>query len=761
MDIMWAKRQNMKLIKFHSNLFPKGSSVTEGERDFTLDVFGMTCSNCALRIEKGLTKLDGVKEVRVNFALESIFLKTDNDLKDKEIFEKIESLGYTANIHDQNQFSETESKHKRYEKNLKIRFFLSAILSLPLFYGMITHFEFLHFLPMPNILMERWVQAAIATPVQFLIGFPFYLSAYRALKNGTANMDVLVVLGTTAAYGYSLFGKELYFETSVVLITFILAGKWIEHMAKGKSSDAINSLLKLRPETATVKSADGWTKVPSEYLKLGDHIQVKSGEKFPTDGKILEGMSFADESMLTGESLPVEKKMGDPVMGGTMNGSGSLIIEATKVGKDTTLSSIIKSVEDSLGTKAPLQRIADQISAYFVPFVILISVLDFLVWYFWITPNSVTNAIETSIAILVIACPCALGLATPISLLVGTGLAAKKGILFRSAEALESVAKINLIGFDKTGTLTEGKPRVFATVSSFNKNDAIYRQILEEIVSIEKGSDHPLAKAIVEYGQSLGLSLDNWISSETVSGGGILANWNGRFFVIGKQTFIEEKSGSIHPNLLEEAKKWILSGGTPVFVQISGNVTGTFVFAIEDTIRPNAKKAVDDLFSINVEPVLLTGDTLESAKKVASLLGIPSVHAGLLPTEKSKILEQLKNHKTYTAMIGDGINDAPALASADVGIAMGTGSDIAISTADIVLLKGDIRKIVSLIQIGKDTVRNIRQNFFWALAYNTLGIPIAASGLLAPWVSGAAMAFSSISVVLNALRMGFEGKKKR
>lgn len=732
----------------------------ETEREFTLDVFGMTCANCALRIEKGLTKLDGVKEVRVNFARESIFLKTNKELEDKEIFEKIESLGYTANTHDQNQFSKTETKHKDYERNLKVRFFLSALLSLPLFYGMVTHFQFLNFLPMPHILMERWVQAAIATPVQFIIGFPFYLSAYRAVRNGTANMDVLVVLGTTAAYGYSLFGKELYFETSVVLITFILAGKWIEHMAKGRSSDAINALLKLRPDTAMVNSANGWIKVPSEYLKIGDEIQVKSGEKFPTDGKILEGMSFADESMLTGESLPVEKKVGDPVMGGTINGSGSLVIKATKVGNDTTLSSIIKSVEDSLGTKAPLQRIADQISAYFVPVVILISVVDFIVWYFWITPGSVTNALETSIAILVIACPCALGLATPISLLVGTGRAAKKGILFRSAEALESVAKINLIGFDKTGTLTEGKPNVFATASSFDENTRDYSEILQAIVSIEASSDHPLAKAIVEYGQKLGMSKDNWISSETVGGGGILANDNGRFFFIGKQAFIEEKNGPIDPKVLEEANQWISMGGTPVFVSISGNVNGTVVFGIEDTIRPDAKKAVLDLISIGVEPVLLTGDTVQSAKKVAGQLGIPYVHAALLPTDKSKILKQLKTNKTYTAMVGDGINDAPALASADVGIAMGTGSDIAISTADVVLLKGDIRKIVSLIQIGKDTVRNIRQNFFWALAYNTLGIPIAASGLLAPWVSGAAMAFSSISVVLNALRMSFEWKRK-
>ncbi len=722
-------------------------------REFTLDVFGMTCANCALRIEKGLSKLEGVDEVRVNFARESVFLKTKQELSDKKIFERIESLGYTAIVHNANQFSETEKKQKAYVKTLKLRFLLAALFSLPLFYGMVTHFEFLGFLPMPHFLMDRWVQAILAAPVQFLIGFPFYLSAFRALRNKTANMDVLVVLGTSSAYGYSLVGKDLYFETSAILITFILAGKWIEHVAKGKSSDGINALLKLRPENALVKNKESWSIVPSEYLKVGDLIQVKAGEKFPADGKIEEGESFADESMLTGESLPVEKSKGDMVLGGSVNGNGTIVFVATKVGNQTTLSSIIKSVEESLGTKAPIQRIADEISAYFVPAVVLISILDFFVWYFFLNPYEIATALETSIAILVIACPCALGLATPISLLVGTGRAAKKGILFRSAEALESVSKINLIGFDKTGTLTEGKPRVVNTVTDFDVDGPIWKEVLHNVMAIEESSGHPLAKAIVSFGKSIKIETKEHAMSTTIVGGGIQASFEGDNYFIGKLSFVEDNGIEISAAIAKTVKAWNEDGVTPVYVGIKGKNTGVVAFGIEDTLRPEAKDAISALISIGVEPVLLTGDTLASAEKIAKMVGISNVYGSLLPVEKSKVLKRLMSKTSFSAMVGDGINDAPALASANVGIAMGTGSDVAISTADVVLVKGDIVRIVDLIRIGKDTVTNIRQNFVWALGYNLIGIPIAASGLLAPWVSGAAMAFSSVSVVMNALRM--------
>ncbi|TGL55898.1 copper-translocating P-type ATPase [Leptospira ognonensis] len=713
----------------------------------------MTCANCALRIEKGLSKLEGVDEVRVNFARESVFLKTKQELTDKKIFERIESLGYTASVHNANQFSETEKKQKAYVKTLKLRFLLAALFSLPLFYGMVTHFEFLGFLPMPHFLMDRWVQAILAAPVQFLIGFPFYLSAFRALRNKTANMDVLVVLGTSSAYGYSLVGKDLYFETSAILITFILAGKWIEHVAKGKSSDGINALLKLRPENALVKNKESWSIVPSEYLKVGDLIQVKAGEKFPADGKIEEGESFADESMLTGESLPVEKSKGDMVLGGSVNGNGTIVFVATKVGNQTTLSSIIKSVEESLGTKAPIQRIADEISAYFVPAVVLISILDFFVWYFFLNPYEIATALETSIAILVIACPCALGLATPISLLVGTGRAAKKGILFRSAEALESVSKINLIGFDKTGTLTEGKPRVVNTVTDFDVDGPIWKEVLHNVMAIEESSGHPLAKAIVSFGKSIKIEAKEHAMSTTIVGGGIQASFEGDNYFIGKLSFVEDNGIEISAAIATTVKAWNEDGVTPVYVGIKGKNTGVVAFGIEDTLRPEAKDAISALRSIGVEPVLLTGDTLASAEKIAKMVGISNVYGSLLPVEKSKVLKRLMSKTSFSAMVGDGINDAPALASANVGIAMGTGSDVAISTADVVLVKGDIVRIVDLIRIGKDTVTNIRQNFVWALGYNLIGIPIAASGLLAPWVSGAAMAFSSVSVVLNALRM--------
>ncbi|MCW7466768.1 heavy metal translocating P-type ATPase [Leptospira levettii] len=722
--------------------------------EHTLDLFGMTCANCALRIEKGLSKLPGVSEVRVNFARESVFLRAEEQIPVDTLLKTVESLGYQATEHDPNKQSETEKKQKDHIRVLKIRFILSTLFSLPLFYGMVTHFQFLSFLPMPHILMDRWVQMIIATPVQFLIGFPFYQSAYRALRNGTANMDVLVVIGTTAAFGYSIFGKDLYFETSAVLITFILGGKWIEHMAKGKSSDGIKALLSLRPETATVKSNGVWTEVPNEYLKQGDLVLVKALERFPMDGIVAEGESFADESMLTGESMPVEKKLGDKILGGTVNGNGSLVVKAMKVGNDTTLSHIIKSVEESLGTKAPIQRIADQISAYFVPVVIALSVLDFIVWYFVLTPGDITKAIETSIAILVIACPCALGLATPISLLVGTGRAAKRGILFRSAEALESVAKINMIFFDKTGTLTEGKPKVTGVLASGVSEDQ-KSLVFGHVLAMEETSDHPLAKAILDFGKE-----KNFYSSDlgivktiTSPGGGIQTEIEGNLYYAGKQLFVEEKGFLIPLDIKTGVEEWISEGVSLVFVGIKGKIDGMIVFRIEDQVRESAKQAIDDLRSIGVEPVLLTGDNPIAANKVAKLVGITAVYSSLLPEEKAKIIKQLKDSNIHSAMVGDGINDAPALASAGVGIAMGTGSDIAISTADVVLVNGDIQRIVDLIKIGKDTVLNIRQNFGWALGYNLLGIPIAASGLLAPWVSGAAMAFSSVSVVFNALRM--------
>lgn len=720
----------------------------------TLDLFGMTCANCALRIEKGLAKMEGVSDVRVNFARESVFLRSDDSVTVDSLLKKVESLGYSAIEHDSNKQSETEKKQKEQIRNLKNRFILSVILSLPLFYGMVTHFSLLSFMPMPHILMDRYVQMTIAFPVQFLIGFPFYKSAYRALRNGSANMDVLVVIGTSAAYGYSILGKDLYFETSAVLITFILGGKWIEHYAKGKSSDGINALLKLRPEVATVQSNGVWTAVPNEYLKTGDLVLVKAGERFPMDGVVTEGESFVDESMLTGESMPAEKVLGDKILGGTVNGSGSLVVKANKVGNDTTLSHIIRSVEESLGTKAPIQRIADQISAYFVPVVIAISVIDFFVWYLLINPGIITSAIETSIAILVIACPCALGLATPISLLVGTGRAAKRGMLFRSAEALESVSKINWIAFDKTGTLTEGKPKVTEMTHTFSDTNHL-NLVLRDIVKMEETSDHPLAKAIVAYGKENKFQHTNLdlVSTKTFPGGGIGSEQNGISYLAGKRTFVEENGFVLPESIKETIQYWSSDGSSLVLVGIRGKLEGMVLFRIEDKLRNEAKDAIQDLKSIGVEPVLLTGDNQNSAEKVARLVGISYVYSGLLPEDKAKIITKFKTDKVHSAMVGDGINDAPALASADVGIAMGTGSEVAINTADVVLVNGDIQRIVDLIHIGKDTVLNIRQNFGWALGYNLLGIPIAASGLLAPWVSGAAMAFSSLSVVFNALRM--------
>ncbi len=463
------------------------SNLNENQ-EITLDLFGMTCANCALRIEKGLRKVAGVEDARVNFARETAYVRFDKQVKPEELFSKVESLGYKASEHSEANAGEAEDKHNAELKKLKFRFIVSALLSIPLLYTMVSHFSVLSFLPLPAIMMNPWFQFLLATPVQFWIGMPFYVGAYRALRNKAANMDVLVAIGTSAAYGYSLVVSilqglnqndffflnvmkhiehlghsafpPLYYETSAVLLTFILGGKWIETVVRGKSSSAIKALLKLKPETARVKKENDWIEVPSEYLKVGDLILVKPGEKIPTDAVVLEGTSSVDESMLTGESLPVEKVVTSKVLGGTINGNGALVLRTEKVGSETVLAGIIRIVEDAQVSRAPLQKIADQISGVFVPIVVLLATLDFVLWYFFLEPGLVNGALEKAIAILVIACPCALGLATPVSLLVGTGKAAAKGILFRNAEALETAAFINTIAFDKTGTLTEGKPFV-------------------------------------------------------------------------------------------------------------------------------------------------------------------------------------------------------------------------------------------------------------------------------------------------------------
>ncbi|TGK01261.1 copper-translocating P-type ATPase [Leptospira langatensis] len=746
---------------------------SEKPSEITLDLFGMTCTNCARRIETGLGKVPGVEEARVNFARETAFVRFKHDLDPKSLISRVESLGYTAAEHSQTNSKQANSLHEEERRKLRFRFFASLVFSLPLLYTMVSHFEFLSFLPNSKFLMHPWVQFLLATPVQFWIGFPFYKSAFRALKNGAANMDVLVALGTSAAYGYSLamsivFGMKngdllfssawehsahsalppLYYETSAVLLSFLLLGKWMESLAKGKSSSAIQALLSLKPETAWVKKDENWTELPSEYVRKGDMLQIKPGERVPVDGIVTEGFSSVNESMLTGESMPVDKKSDDTVLGGTVNGNGVLIVRATSVGSDTVLSSIIKTVEDAQASRAPIQKIADRISAFFVPAVIGISFFNFLLWFIFLEPGIIGSALEKSIAILVIACPCALGLATPISILVGTGRAASHGILFRNAEALESSSNLDVIAFDKTGTITEGNPYVTAYQTLGEE-----KTVLVAAASVEASSSHPLAKAIVQFVKEKGHSLQSVQDLNTEPGQGVIAKVNGSSLMIGKEEYIASKS-ALPEQLVSRSSSWKETGKTIVWAKLDqGSNPSWIIFAIEDKIKENAKSSLEKLKDLGLKTILLTGDNALVAKSVSSQVGIDAYHSSLLPKDKADIISSMQASGKKVGMVGDGLNDSPALAKADVGFGMGTGTDVAMETSGVILMKGDLEKIYDSLRIAKATTRNIRQNFFWALAYNTIGIPIAAAGLLAPWIAGAMMAFSSVSVVLNALRL--------
>lgn len=744
---------------------------TEKSKEMTLDLFGMTCANCALRIEKGLSKVPGVSEARVNFARETAFVRFGNGTEPSDLVSKVESLGYTAKEHSEKNLAETNRAHEREIEKLRTRFWFSLVFSAPLFYTMVSHFGILSFLPMPSLLMHPWIQFLFAAPAQFWIGFPFYKGAYRALKNGTANMDVLVALGTTAAFGYSLANSlsigfargdllfltephhgaypPLYYETSAVLLSFLLGGKWMEALAKGRSSQAIRTLLSLKPETARIKKGEDWIEVPSEFLKPGDQIRIRPGEKIPTDGEVEEGTSALDESMLTGESLPVEKSVGSKVIGGTVNGNGSLIVRAEKIGSETLLSSIVKTVEEAQASRAPIQRIADRISAIFVPSVVLIAAVDFLLWYFFLEPGILSSALEKSIAVLVIACPCALGLATPVSLLVGTGKAASRGILFRNAEALESAATLGILAFDKTGTLTEGKPSVTGFLSEGNSES----ETLRRIASAESVSEHPLAKAIVDFGKKHRIRIESPQDFKAQPGGGIRANSDGLKVTVGNAEFLSSDSGNLPSNLIAKSGEWESQGKSVVWGRVDGAPTSWAIFALEDELKDTTSEAVEELKNLGLRLVLLTGDHKRTAENIASRIGIREIKASLLPKDKSNEIASLQSSGAKVGMAGDGINDAPALAKADVGFAMGNGTDIAMETAGVVLVKGDLRRLADAVKISRATVLNIKENLFWALAYNGLGIPIAAAGYLAPWIAGAAMAFSSVSVVANALRL--------
>ncbi|WP_242308218.1 heavy metal translocating P-type ATPase [Bacillus cereus group sp. BfR-BA-01331] len=742
--------------QFKEKVESLGYGIVSDKAEFT--VSGMTCAACANRVEKRLNKLEGVNKATVNFALESATVDFNPDeINVNEMKSAITKLGYKLEVKSDEQDSSTDHRLKEIERQKK-KFIFSFILSFPLLWAMVSHFSFTSFIYLPDMLMNPWVQLALATPVQFIIGGQFYVGAYKALRNKSANMDVLVALGTSAAYFYSVYLSirsigssehmtDLYFETSAVLITLIILGKLFEAKAKGRSSEAIKKLMGLQAKTATVVRDGTKIKILIEEVVAGDIVYVKPGEKIPVDGEIVEGKSAIDESMLTGESIPVDKTIGDVVIGSTINKNGFLKVKATKVGRDTALAQIIKVVEEAQGSKAPIQRVADQISGIFVPVVVVIAIITFAVWMLFVTPGDFGGALEKMIAVLVIACPCALGLATPTSIMAGSGRSAEYGILFKGGEHLEATHRLDTIILDKTGTVTNGKPVLTDIIVADGFEE---KEILKLVGAAEKNSEHPLAEAIVEGIKEKKIVIPSSETFEAIPGFGIESVVEGKQLLIGTRRLMKKFDIDI-----EEVSKSMEAlereGKTAMLIAINKEYAG--IVAVADTVKDTSKAAIARLKKMGLDVVMITGDNTQTAQAIAKQVGIDHVIAEVLPEGKAEEVKKLQAQGKKVAMVGDGINDAPALATADIGMAIGTGTDVAMEAADITLIRGDLNSIADAIFMSKMTIRNIKQNLFWALAYNGLGIPIAALGFLAPWVAGAAMAFSSVSVVLNALRL--------
>ncbi|QUW20767.1 cadmium-translocating P-type ATPase [Sporosarcina sp. Marseille-Q4063] len=733
-----------------------GFSVVQEKMDF--DITGMTCAACATRIEKRINKMEGVAKANVNFALETISVEyDDSQIETGDMVNAVKKMGYEL-IPKQDGLGKVDHKELEIKKQHR-KFIFSLILTLPLLWTMVAHFSFLSFIYMPEILMNPWLQLTLATPVQFVVGAQFYKGAFNALRNKSANMDVLVALGTSAAYFYSLYlsiewvnagslgSPELYFEASAVIITLIVLGKLFEVRAKGKTSQAIQKLLGLQAKTARILQDGIEKEIPIEQVVAGDVVIVKPGEKIPVDGEILDGRSAIDESMITGESIPIDKVAGDVVIGATINKNGSLQIKATKVGKDTALAQIVKVVEEAQGSKADIQRLADRISGVFVPVVVVIAVVTFFIWYFAVTPGDFRSALIPTISILVIACPCALGLATPTSIMAGSGRAAEMGLLFKGGEHLENTRAVDTVILDKTGTVTKGEP---ALTDITVTEDFTEDEVLQLIATAENQSEHPLARAIVRGVEEKGLALLDVAEFEALPGYGIQANVSGRDVLVGTRKLMRERGIEILDSEVA-MEKLEAEGKTAMLIAVDQKLAG--VVAVADTVKETSKEAVARMLELGLDVIMLTGDNQRTAEAIAKQVGISHIIAEVLPEQKSEEVKKLQDQGKKVAMVGDGINDAPALATADIGMAVGTGTDIAIEAADITLMRGDLNSVADAIIMSRKTMRNIKQNLFFAFFYNTVGIPIAAIGLLAPWVAGAAMAFSSVSVVLNALRL--------
>ncbi|MGM0113299.1 heavy metal translocating P-type ATPase [Enterococcus sp. DIV0187] len=717
--------------------------------DTTVETFaitGMTCANCSARVEKELKATEGVLEANVNLATEKATVQFDGNLTAENLIQRVESIGYGAILFDEAHKQKIQEEKAAYLRKMKRDLILSAVLTAPLMIAMIamllgSHAGWVHFLHLPL------VQLILVTPVQFGVGQRFYRGAYHALKTKAPNMDVLVAMGTSAAFALSVYNgffnphnSDLYFESSGMIITLILLGKYLEQKAKTKTSDAIKQLMSLQAKTAMIIVAGEEKEVPIEDVQVGDILRVRPGEQIPVDGKILKGQTTIDESMLTGESLPVDKQVDDQVFGGTVNTTGSIQFSATQVGSMTVLSRIIRMVEDAQGEKAPIQQIADKISSIFVPTVLGLALLTLLAT--GLVTGDWQQAIVHSVSVLVIACPCALGLATPTAIMVGTGLGAKSGILIKGGGALEKIAHLTTIVLDKTGTITEGKP----VVADF---EAVDPQALAYLTSLEQHSEHPLAKAIYHYGKDQVeiMPVDNF---ESLTGQGVTGIINGQSYFVGSKRGLNERNISFPEDrvlALEEEGKTVmfLTDSTKMLAMIS----------VTDQVKASSKAAIAALHQSGIKVKMLTGDNPQTAQYIGEQVGLQAsdIVAEVLPEDKAQVVKELQSNGQSVGMVGDGINDAPALALADIGIAMGSGTDIAMETADITLMNSDLLSVEKSIHLSKVTLRKIKQNLFWAFLYNVIGIPFAALGFLNPIIAGGAMAFSSVSVLLNSLSL--------
>ena len=732
---------------------------------------GMSCASCAMTIENAVSKIPGVDKASVNLATEIMTVEANDSVTPEAIAKVVDGVGYSARPRGKSVEEELEEKNEKKEAHLrkmKRNLTISAIFTVPLLFIAMADMvgipmpAFLS--PMQSPVSYALIQLALSLPIVW-IGRRFFVDGFKALSKGHPNMDSLVALGTSAAFLYSLYGTyhvleghahfamNLYYESAGVILTLITLGKYFEDVSKGKTSMAIQTLVGLAPKMATVLRDGQEVEIPVEEVQVGDLIRVKPGEKVPVDGVVTEGNSTVDESMLTGESIPVSKSVGDEVIGASLNKTGSFILKATKIGKDTALSQIIQLVEQAQGSKAPIAKLADKVSGVFVPIVIALALVSGLAWYF-LGQESWVFALTITISVLVIACPCALGLATPTAIMVGTGKGAENGILLKSGEALEEANYVNMVVFDKTGTITNGTPVVTDVVTADSTDaDALIRLA----ASLEVASEHPLGEAIVAKAKEQGAAFDEVTNFEAIPGFGIKGHVGETLVFLGNEKWMRE-NGLANVEMNDKANHFAEQGKTPLYIGYNDAVQGLIVVA--DTVKESSARAIQTLHEMGIQVAMMTGDHERTAQAIAAEVGIDRVFSEVLPQDKANYVSKLQEEGYIVAMVGDGINDAPALAQAQVGIAIGTGTDVAIESADAVLMKSDLMDVPAMLKLSRATIRNIKENLFWAFAYNVIGIPFAmgvlhlfGGPLLNPMIAGAAMSFSSVSVVLNALRL--------